>query len=436
MAALAALVVALAAQPAHAAPPTLAAAGDIACAPADNAPTPGGCQQAATAALVRQLAPTAVAPLGDLQYESGELAEFAGSFEQSWGAFKGQMYPAPGNHEYYTNGATGYFDYFNGVGAATGAAGPRGKGYYAYVLGGWHVIVLNSNCDRISCAAGSEQEQWLRAELARYQAPCTLAYWHHPLFTSGPNRNDPNDLATAPLWDALYAAGADAVLNGHDHHYERFAPQDPAGNRDEDDGIREFVVGTGGRSLYDFQRRSPHSQFRDKANFGALQVTLRPGGYEWRFFTTGGAVLDSGSGVCHNVAPELAAVTITHRAFAVARVPTAVSARRPPYGSTISYTLSKPASVSIDIARLAPGRRSGGRCVAPRQRLSRNPRCTRAIRQGALERQGQAGSNKLFFTGRIGSRPLAPGSYRMTVVATAGGKPSRTRSVTFRVMKA
>ena len=411
MAALAALIVAVTPPLAAAAPPTLAAAGDIACAPSDNTPSASACQQGATAALVRQLAPTVVAALGDLQYESADLAEFAGSFDLSWGAFKGQMYPAPGNHEYYTNGASGYFDYFNGVGAATGAAGARGKGYYSYFLGAWHIIVLNSNCDRVSCASGSEQVQWLRAELARFQPPCTLAYWHHPLYTSGPNRNDPNDLATAPLWDALYEAGADVVLNGHDHDYERFAQQDPAGNRDEADGIREFVVGTGGRSLYDFQRRSPHSQFRDKANFGALRVTLGPGAYDWRFFTAGGAVLDSGSGVCHNVPPELVSLAVTHTSFAVARVPTALSARRrPPYGTAISYSLSKAASVRIDIARLAPGRRSAGRCVFPRRRLNRSPRCTMVIGQGTLQREGAAGSNRLSRTGEAGNRALGGGS--------------------------
>ena len=433
---LAALVVAVSVQPAAAAPPTLAAAGDIACAPADNTPSPSGCQQGATAALVRQLAPTAVAALGDLQYESGALDEFAGSFDLSWGAFKGEMYPAPGNHEYATRDASGYFDYFNGVGAPAGAAGVRGKGYYSYFLGAWHIIVLNSNCDRVSCAPGSEQERWLRAELARLQAPCTLAYWHHPLFTSGPNRNDPNDLATAPLWDALFEAGADVVLNGHDHHYERFAPQDPTGARDDADGIREFVVGTGGRSLYEFQRRSPNSQFRDKANFGALQLTLSTGAYDWRFFTINGAVLDSGSGVCHNVPPVLSSLAIAHSSFAVARVPTALSARtRPPYGSAITYSLSKPASVRIDIARLAPGRRSAGRCVVPRRRLRRSPRCTMVIPQGTLTREGAAGTNRLFFTGRVGNRPLAPARYRLTVVATAGGKASRTRAVTFTIIK-
>ncbi|MDX6642869.1 MAG: hypothetical protein QOD76_831, partial [Solirubrobacteraceae bacterium] len=284
-------LVLIAATAAVAAPPTLAAAGDIACPPNDNTPSPQGCQQAATAALVRVLAPTAVAALGDLQYESGALDEFS-SFNSSWGTFKPLIHPAVGNHEYYTSGASGYYDYFNGVGGGFGAAGARAQGWYSYALGAWHVIVLNSNCSIVSCAAGSPQEQWLRGDLAQSRAPCTLAYWHHPLFTSGPNRNDPNDLATYPLWVALQDAGADVVLNGHDHHYERFAPQDALGNRDELAGIREFVVGTGGRSLYDFQRRSANSEFRDQANFGAIELTLRPSGYDWRFFTTTGAVLD------------------------------------------------------------------------------------------------------------------------------------------------
>jgi calcineurin-like phosphoesterase family protein len=420
---------------AAAAPTTLVAAGDIACQP--NATTPDECRQAATAALVRGLAPTAVAALGDLQYESGTLSEFS-SFDSSWGAFKPLIHPAAGNHEYYTSGASGYYDYFNGVGGAFGAAGNRGEGYYSYGLGVWHIVVLNSNCDVVSCAAGSPQEQWLRADLARFRAPCTLAYWHHPLFTSGPNRDDPNDLATYPLWVALQDAGADVVLNGHDHHYERFAPQDALANRDDLAGIREFVVGTGGKSLYAFQRRSPNSEFRDQANFGAIELSLRPTGYDWRFLTTkGGAALDAGTGICHNAPPELGSLALAHPAFAVARVPTALIARtvRPPFGSAMSYVLSKPATVRLDIARLLPGRRSGGRCVAPRRRLARRAACTRAIAQGSLLRQGQTGKNTLFFTGRIGNRALSPGSYRFTVTATTSAKSSRPRMLNFRVIE-
>jgi hypothetical protein len=412
------------------------AAGDIACSPNANTPTPAGCQQAATGALVRGLAPTAVAALGDVQYESGALSEFS-SFDSSWGAFKGLIHPAPGNHEYYTSGASGYYDYFNGLGADFGPAGNRGQGYYSYGLGVWHIVVLNSNCSIVSCAAGSPQEQWLRADLARFRAPCTLAYWHHPLFTSGPNRNDPNDLATYPLWVALQDAGADVVLNGHDHHYERFAPQDALANRDDLAGIREFVVGTGGRSLYEFQRRSPNSEFRDQANFGAIKLSLRPTGYDWRFFTIkGGAALDAGTGICHNVPPVLGSLVLAHTAFAVAQVPTVLVARtaRPPFGSAISYMLSKPATVRMDIAKLLPGRRSGRRCVAPRRRLARAA-CTRAVAQGSLLRDGQTGRNTVFFTGRIGNRPLSPGSYRLSVIATANAKSSRARTLNFRIIK-
>jgi hypothetical protein len=426
----------VAATRAAAAPPTLAGAGDIACSPSSNTPAADSCQQAATAALIRSLAPTAVAALGDEQYESGTLAEFTGSFDASWGAFKPLIRPAAGNHEYYTSGAVGYFDYFNGVGAASGPAGNRGQGYYSYGLGVWHIVVLNANCQIIDCAAGSAQEQWLRADLAAFRAPCTLAYWHQPLFSSGPNRNDPNGLATTPLWQALYDAGADVILNGHDHDYERFALQDPQGNRD-DAGIREFVVGTGGRSLYQAQRRSAHSEVLDRADFGVLALTLRPTGYDWRFLNaSGGGVLDSGTGACHNAPPELSSLLMAHTAFGVANVRTPVSARagRPPFGSAISYTLSKPASVRLDMGRLVPGRRSGRRCVAPRRRLSKRPACTRVLSQGTLTRAGNTGTNGLFFTGRIGNRPLSPGSYRLTVTATADARVSAPRTLAFRVI--
>jgi hypothetical protein len=438
VAALAALALALGAPSANAAPPpTLAAAGDIACAPASNTPAPGACQQAATAALIRSLAPTAVAALGDLQYESGTLGEFTGSFDASWGAFKPLIRPAPGNHEYYTSGASGYFDYFNGIGAAFGPAGNRGQGYYSYGVGVWHVVVLNANCHIVDCAAGSAQERWLRADLATFRAPCTLAYWHQPLFSSGPNRSDPDGLATTPLWQALYDAGADVILNGHDHDYERFAPQDPLGNRDDLAGIREFVVGTGGRNLYTGVRRAANSELLDRADFGVLALTLRSNGYDWRFLSaSGAALLDSGTGACHNAPPELGSLTLAHGAFAVAGVPTALFARtaRPPYGSAISYMLSKPATVRLDIGRLLAGRRDGRRCVAPRRRLGRRAACTRVVSQGSLSREGQAGKNGLFFTGRIGNRPLTPGGYRLTVTATSNARTSRAKTVNFRVI--
>jgi hypothetical protein len=282
-----------AAAPAPAAAPrsaTLAAAGDIACQPGD-ATTGSACHQAATAGLLGQLRPTAVAALGDVQYETGALDDFRRAYASTWGRLGGRVHPAPGNHEYGTPGASGYFDYFGA------AAGPRSAGYYAYDVGPWRVISLNSNCDSVSCARGSRQQRWLARELVAHRRRCVLAYWHHPRFSSGLHGDD---AAVAPLWRTLYDAGADVVLSGHDHDYERFAPQDPSGRADTRRGIREFVVGTGGRNHYPLLVPHRTSQRRNGATFGVLLLTLRSQGYDWRFVPEPGASFsDRGSGSCH-----------------------------------------------------------------------------------------------------------------------------------------
>ena len=443
-AALALLVAALllaapAASPAQERPPTLAATGDVACRPGQPT-TPSTCQHAATAALVRDLNPNAVAILGDVQYEDGSLPEFMGSFDPTWGTFKTLIRPAIGNHEYHTPGGAGYFDYFNGVGAYAGPAGERGKGYYSYPVGGWHVIVLNSNCLIVSCAAGSEQERWLRAELARWRSTCTLAYWHHPLFSSGPNRHDVNGQATRPLWEALYEARADVVLNGHDHHYERFAPLDPGGNRNDVGGIREIVVGSGGKSLYTFRRRSPGSQYRNHTDFGVLSMALRPSSYDWSFISASSrSILDRGTAACNNARPEISQFAASRREFRISSGATAlIAARRRviPRTTTFSYRVSKLATVQLSITALLPGRRVGGRCLPPRRGANRGRRCTRRLLRGVLERTGRPSRiNRIVFTGRIGRRPLAPGSYQARIVAEANEMTSRPRTLTFRIAR-
>jgi hypothetical protein len=215
------------------------------------------------------------------------------------------MAPAVGNHEYRVPGAAGYFDYFNGVGVHDGPAGPRDKGYYSYDLGRWHVVVLNSQCSHTSdpnpysndCAAGSPQEQWLRADLAANPARCTLAYWHHPLVSSGlPVFNS----AVQPLYQALVDGGVDLLLTGHDHGYERFAPMDANGTRDTARGVRQFVVGTGGKNLEQRQFVAPNSEIRENSTFGVLKLTLRPTAYLWEFVPeTGAAFTDAGANSCH-----------------------------------------------------------------------------------------------------------------------------------------
>lgn len=201
------------------------AAGDIACDPASSsfnggAGTSSSCKQGATSDLILSLAPDAVLTLGDNQYEDGALTKYNQSYHPSWGRVKAITYPSAGNHEYRTAGAAGYFDYFGA------AAGDRAKGYYSFDIGAWHLIALNSNCSKVGgCGAGSPQEQWLRADLAAHPAQCTLAYWHHPRFSSESNATS----SVGAFWSALYAFDADLVLNGHSHIYERFAPISPTG---------------------------------------------------------------------------------------------------------------------------------------------------------------------------------------------------------------
>lgn len=253
--------------------PTLVAAGDIAC-PPSLPRSRFACHQADTAALVARQHPDAVAALGDLQYETGSLADFRASFDRTWGRFGRLIRPAVGNHEYGTPGAAGYFATFPG-----GRAGRPGEGWYAYALGSWHIVVLNANCGTVGCGTGSPQQRWLVADLARHPARCTLAYWHQPRFSSGLHGSD---TALAPLWRTLQAAGADVVLSGHDHDYERFAPQDANGRADPRHGIVQFVVGGGGRSLYPILLARPNSRAR-ASTFGVLRLTLGRGAYAWRF---------------------------------------------------------------------------------------------------------------------------------------------------------
>ena len=275
--------------PVHVAGPLLAAAGDIACAPGESR-TRFACHQIDTAALIARLRPAAVAALGDLQYEAGSFADFEGSYDRTWGTFRDITHPAVGNHEYGTPGAAGYF-------ASFGArAGKPGRGWYSYALGGWHVVVLNANCEEVGCDAGSPQQRWLAADLAAHPARCTLAYWHQPRFSSGLH-GDENDVA--PLWRTLQRAGADVVLSGHDHDYERFAPQDTDGRLDPAHGIVQFVVGTGGKSHYPilFARRNSRAH---ATVFGVLALTLGHGAYRWRFVAEPGVGFhDAGAARCH-----------------------------------------------------------------------------------------------------------------------------------------
>ncbi|GAA3771765.1 hypothetical protein GCM10022225_68820 [Plantactinospora mayteni] len=259
--------------------PVLVGAGDIAT---------SGSGDSATAALLDSIAGT-VFTTGDNVYDNGTASEFNSYYQPTWGRHKARTRPSPGNHDYNTSGATGYYNYFGST------AGPAGQGYYSYDLGNWHVVSLNSN---VSMSAGSAQERWLRADLAANTRPCTLAYWHHPLFTSGANHAP--STATRPLYQALYDYDADVAVFGHNHQYERFAPQNPSGARDTSRGIRSFVAGMGGASHYGFGTIAPNSEARNSDTYGVLKFTLHANGYSWQFVPEAGkSYADSGTGTCH-----------------------------------------------------------------------------------------------------------------------------------------
>ncbi len=274
-----------------AADPVVAAAGDIAsCASKGDE---------ATANLLARIDGTVVT-LGDNAYEYGTAADFRNCYDPSWGKYKVRTKPAPGNHDYYSigetsiGGAEGYFGYFGE------AAGDPGKGYYSYNLGQWHLLSLNSNCAEVGrCYSSSAQIRWLKADLAANDdKQCTLAYFHHPRFSSGEEHGSIPE--AKPLWDVLYAAGADVVLSGHEHNYECFAPQNPGGRANPERGIREFVVGTRGYSHYPIVNPIANSKVHNDDTYGVLKLTLHPKGYEWRFVPAEGRTFtDSGSAQCH-----------------------------------------------------------------------------------------------------------------------------------------
>jgi hypothetical protein len=312
----------LASQSAHSHPPShaaraddplIAAAGDIACAEAEAARVTlkqevHRCSEGLTADVMSRFRLTAVLPLGDLQYQCGKSADFASSYGQTWGRFKDISHPVVGNHEYGRicgrDDASAYFDYFGA------AAGTADKGWYSYDLGSWHFIALNSECSYGSgkekvggCNIGSEQEQWLRSDLADHKNFCTLAYWHEPRFSSGEHGNAQQ---MADIWNELVAAHVDIVLSGHNHDYERFDPlgtaaADAAQPTPDRNGIREFVVGTGGKNHYGFPEPMMRGEVvRNGDAFGVLLLTLHDRSYDWRFVPVQGATFtDSGSGACH-----------------------------------------------------------------------------------------------------------------------------------------
>ena len=260
----------------------LIGAGDIARCDNDD--------DSATAALIETI-PGTVFTAGDNAYDTGSADDFRNCYEPTWGRFRDRTKPAPGNHDWETQDLAGYLGYFGTAGA------PNGTSWYSYELGAWHVIVLDSDCSKVDgCGPDSAQGRWLAADLAASSARCTLAIWHHPRFSSGLHGNDDT---VAPFWRALYDGGADLIVNGHDHDYERFAPQDPDGRVDRQRGIRELVVGTGGAELRPFEKVRANSELRASVANGIIRLDLHPTSYDWRFIPTTGDFSDSGSTACH-----------------------------------------------------------------------------------------------------------------------------------------
>jgi acid phosphatase type 7 len=466
------------AAPAQAADPVIVAAGDVACDPGSSSfnnglgvldPAPGRCHQKYTSDLFTSLAPTHVLALGDIQYEDGRYDKYVGSGDGSvkasydardaagnqisWGRAKAITRPVPGNHEYgsgstnYDVDATGYFTYFNEVLTPYGqTATSPSQGYYSFhVPAGtradgtpfnWHIVAINSECAAGlanvvgwtgGCDVGSAQEEWLRAELAASPSDCTLAYWHHPLYSSGGIGNNP---VMKPIWKALYDDYADIVLTGHDHNYERFALQDADGNAAPDRGIREWVVGTGGKSLLPLGSLKANSQALSNDTHGVLKLTLHPpnaehrnGWYEWRFVSDGfsGTYTDTGSGDC--VEPPPAASSVSP-----ARGATGVST-----GTGVSVTFNEPMDKPASQSAFSLARSSDGSPVAgvfswsdntmtfrPSAALAQGTQYTAKVTTGATDLAGNALAADESWTFKTatsvtafpGAAPVLTGKYR------------------------
>ena len=353
-----------------AADPVIAAAGDIACDPQNQSFNNGNgnssaCQQAATYALLTRINPAAVLALGDTQYYCGGYQAYLGSYALSWGKLLAKTYPVVGNHEYLLSpgsgpegggtgcdssniGAAGYFKYF----AHAAKEGTPGEGWYSLDVGKWHLIALNSNCgDAGGCQASSPQGRWLASDLASHGNQCLLAYWHIPLWSSG-GRAEVN---AAPMVQQLVSAHADVILNGHDHIYERFAPQNASGVADPKNGVREFIAGTGGANHTSIVSVAPNSEVRDATTFGVLKLTLHATSYDWSFVGTSGSSIDSGSQSCHNSqGPPPPTTTTAHTTTVVPTTTTAPTKTTVPAATAPTATAASPPADQPQTAAAPP----------------------------------------------------------------------------------
>jgi acid phosphatase type 7 len=409
------------ASPAGAADPVIAGAGDIACAPTDPGYNGGNgtatrCRQRATSDLLVGAGLAAVLPLGDIQYDSPSAANLKAVYDPTWGRVRSISRPVLGNHD---GAGASYFDYFNGPGAADGPAGPRGRGYYSFDVGSWHIVALNSNCASVSCGAGSIQERWLRADLAAHPAACTLAFWHHPRYSSG---HDGSHTTLSAFWTALHEAGAELVLSGHSHDYERFAPKD-ANGKASPTGMRQFVVGTGGAFMTGLgTSQVAGSQVAQNTTFGVLQLTLHPASYDWRFVPIAGEHwTDSGSGECHGpggapLMPTPGPGPAPTDRTAPVLTGLSVKPRRFSRHAMFRYRLSEAAKVRFGISRVRA--KGHGR------------------RAGRIGDAGVAGANRRRFFCRVGGRRLRAGRYTARAVARdPAGNYSKPKKVRFRIVR-
>lgn len=269
------------------APAVLIGAGDISVCGLDGASRTA----ALLARLINQYPQAEIFTAGDNAQVMGLMQEYMDCFSPTWGRFWDRIHPSPGNHDWFTESGRDYFTYFGE------AAGEAGNGYYSYDLGEWHIVSLNSNCDAAGCEEGSAQVEWLRADLQQNQARCTLLYWHHPLWSSG---TVPISPAGQAFWRIASEYGAEIVVNGHDHYYERFAPLDQDGNVNFETGIRPFIVGTGGAWLFELDEPLAITEARDNTSFGVIKFLLYPDRYEWEYVAADGSPFtDSGTGTCH-----------------------------------------------------------------------------------------------------------------------------------------
>jgi hypothetical protein len=243
-----------------------------------------------TAMLLERYPEASIFTAGDNVQGVGAWAEYVNCFGPTWGRFIYRIHPSPGNHDYYTDNGANYYAFFGD------AAGPANLGYYSYDLGDWHIVALNGNCDYVGCGKNSPQAEWLRADLQASDKRCTLLYWHQPRWSSGIAHGSGS---MSVLWRIAAQMGAEVVINGHDHDYERFTPMDGEGTPDTN-GLREFVVGTGGAPLREFGEIEHGSEVRDHSSWGLIKFLLYPDHYEWEFVPVeGGVFQDSGSDVCH-----------------------------------------------------------------------------------------------------------------------------------------